>query len=267
MDTVTEMTNQRNPRRCLPVGFIAAIVAFLLIVPTASAGMLLDAGFKGVYENNITGSSADIGKQGDYYTVASVSFGGYKVIGNRTFAFLRGNAEGYLYRRYSDLDAAIIGVSSGIYKEFNSVVSASAILTVKRGEYKGEGRSSTAYGSVFNLKQQITPKMWIKESYEFEKNVAASGIFSYLGNMPGVQAGYAVTPKTTAMLGYSYLYRSYNDPEGFRDIFHTISFGVVRAIIKKVYLNGSYDRQYVSTNLPGSNHTNNIFSLGVSYSY
>ncbi len=54
-------------------------------------------------------------------------------------------------------------------------------------------------------------------------------------------------------------------PVGF--IAAIVAFGVVRAIIKKVYLNGSYDRQYISTNLPGSNHTNNIFSLGVSYSY
>ena len=229
--------------------------------------MLMDAAVKGVYEDNITGSSADIGKEGDYYTAVSASVGGYKDVGRRTFAFVRVNAEGYLYGKYSELDAAIAGVSGGVYKVFSPDVSASALLLIKREQYKGEGRSSTAYGGILNLRQQVHPRVWIKESYEFEKNAAASGIFSYEGHLPGIAVGYTVAPKTTATLGYSYLYRTYDEPAGFRDIFHTVSFGLTREILKKVYLNGSYDRQYISTNLPGTSHTNNIIGLGVSYSY
>ncbi len=261
------MTKQGTRLSCVFAVFIAVIAALFLSPHPSSAGILMDAGFKGVYEDNITGSSADLGKEGDYYTAASASIGGYRNIGRGVFAFMRINAEGYLYGRYSELDAAIAGVSGGFYKVFSPVVSASAIVLIKREQYKGEGRSSTAYGGILNLRQQVHPRIWIKESYEFERNAAASDIFSYEGHLPGITASYTIAPKTTALLGYSYLYRSYNEPAGFRDIFNTLSLGMTREILKKVYLNGSYDRQYISTNLPGTSHVNNVFSLGVSYSY
>ncbi len=246
---------------------IVFMLSSLLFVPATSAGLLLDAGIKGVYEDNITGSAADIGKKGDYYTVLSASFGGYKGIGSGTFAFLRANAEGNLYRRYSDLDVAVFGMSGGVYKEFNTVVSVAGALSIKRENFKDYERSSVAYGGILNLRQQIYHGFWIKEGYEFEKNVAESGIFSYEGHLLGVWTGYSFAPKTTATLGYSYLHRTYEEPAGYKNIFHTFSLGLIREIVKKVNINSNYDRQYISSNLPGANHINNIYILGLSYSY
>ncbi len=254
--------------RNILIGIIVSVVSSLVFASGASGGLLLDASLKGVYESNITGAASDIGKNGDYYTVLSASLGGYKGIGGNTFLFLRANTEGYIYRRYSDLDAAIIGMSGGIYKEFNNTFSAAGSIGIKKENFfKDSERNSTAYGGVINLKQQVYPRLWIKEGYEFEKNKADFDIFSYDAHLIGIWTGYSVMPKTTATLGYSYLHRTYEEPSGYRNIFHTFSFGLTREIIKKVSVTGSYDRQYISANLPGANHIDNIFALGLSYSY
>ena len=251
----------------ISIGIMVSMVSSLLFVSVASGGLLMDSGLKGVYESNITGSASDIGKNGDYYTVLSASLGGYKGIGGDTFVFLRANGEGYLYKRYSDLDAAIIGMSGGVYKEFNNILSATGTLSIKRENFKDSERNSTAYGGAINLKQQVYPRLWIKEGYEFEKNKAEFDIFSYDAHLFGIWTGYSILLKTTATLGYSYLHRTYEEPAGYRNIFHTFSLGLTREIARKVAITGSYDRQYISSNLPAANHIDNIFALGLSYSY
>ena len=227
----------------------------------------MDAGLKGVYEDNIIGSAADVGKKGDFYTVLSASLGGNKRIGEGTFLFLRANAEGDLYKRYSDLNSAIVGMNGGVFKEFNRVFSATGSLTIKRENFEDSQRSSNAYGGLLNLRQQVHPSLWIKEGYEFEKNKACSSIFSYEAHFLWVGMGYSILPKTTATLGYSYLQRTYEEPAGFRNIFHSLSLGLTREIAEKVSVYGNYDRQYVSSNHHAATTINNVYSLGLSYSY
>jgi len=246
---------------------MVSLVSFLVFASAASAGLLLDAGLKGVYEDNIVGSAADVGKKGDFYTVLSASLGGNERIGEGTFLFLRANAEGYLYKRYTDLNVAIVGMSGGVYKEFNSVLSATGSVNIKRENFEDSQRNSNAYAGLLNLRQQVHPDLWIKEGYEFTKNKADSSTFSFEEHLLWVGTGYSILPKTTATLGYSYLRRTYEEPAGYRNIFHTLSLGLTREIARKVSVNGTYDRQYISSNHHAATNINNVYSLGLSYSY
>lgn len=265
---ISEMTKYRVKwDYCVFMSIMVSVLSLLLFATTASAGLLLDVGLKGVYEDNIVGSAADVGKKGDFYTVFSASVGGHKGIGDGTFLFLRANAEGYLYKRYTDLNAAIIGMSGGVYKEFNSVLSATGSLNIKSENFKDSQRSSNAYGGLLNLRQQVHSNLWIKEGYEFAKNKADSSTFSYEAHLLWVGMGYSIMPKTTATVGYSYLRRTYEEPAGYRNIFHSLSLGLTREIAQKVSVYGNYDRQYISSNHHAATLINNVFSLGLSYSY
>ncbi|MCL5022421.1 MAG: hypothetical protein M1497_03480 [Nitrospirae bacterium] len=231
------------------------------------SALLLDIDFRGVYEDNITASAADIGRKGDFYTILSASGGGYTEVGQGTYLFIRGDAAGYLYRKNSDLNAVIIGARAGIHRKFSDVVSAEVALGGARKEYKETGRSSSALGGSFEVRQQLTSRFWIKEGYAYENNNASSDIFSYQGHLLGLWTGYLVAPKTMINLGYSYLYRKYEEPADFRNRFHTISAAIAREVARKVYAYAGYSRQYNGSNIPDTANTNNIYTLGISYSY
>lgn len=248
--------------------FLAVLlVTSLCLVHDAMAGLLLDLEVKGVYEDNITGSAADIDKQGDFYTITSASAGVYRGAGGGTFLFLRGEAAGYLYREYNDLNAVIVGFSAGAYREFSGSVSGEATLRIKRKQYSETGRSSNSLSGVLGFRQQVLPNLWIKEGYEFEKNIAGSDIFSYEGHLLGLWSGYSISPKTMATISYSYLVRTYEDPPGFRNTFNTFSFGITREVLKKIYVSAGYYRQYNSSNTHETSHADNIYTLGILYSY
>ena len=83
----------------------------------------------------------------------------------------------------------------------------------------------------------------------------------------GLWTGYLIAPKTMINLGYSYLFRKYEEPADFRNKFHTVSVGITRELAEKIYLNAGYYRQYNGSNIPGTSHTNNIYTLGVSYNF
>ena len=68
-------------------------------------------------------------------------------------------------------------------------------------------------------------------------------------------------------LGYSYLTRKYEDSSGFKTKSHTVSVGVVRELIKKVYVNIGYDRQFNDSNVSNTDYKNNIYTIGVTYSF
>ena len=246
---------------------VVMLLSGLVFTSKAWSELILDAGAKGIYEDNINGSPVDADKKGDFYTVLSAGIGGYTEVTDNTYLFLRGDAANYLYSKYDDLNATIAGISAGVYKELGDILSAQIALKGKIKEFKGEPRDSNAYGGTFELKQKITPKFWIKEGYEYERNDADSALFSYKGHSVGIWSGYLINPQTMVNLGYSYLTRKYDDVSGFKTKFHTVSVGMVREIIKKVYASIGYDRQFNDSNVSNTDYKNNIYTLGVTYSF
>ncbi len=243
---------------CLFVMLLSGIV----FTSKASGGLILNVGVKGTYEDNISGS--DVDKQGDFYTTLSASVGGYTKVADETFLFLRGDIANYLYSKYDDRNASIFGVSAGLHKKLGDALSAQIAIKSKLKEFNEEPRDSSSLGGTFELKQQLTPKFWIKEGYEYENNNANSAFFNYRGHSVGIWSGYMISPETMLNIGYSYFTCKYEDASGFRTKSNTISVGAVRELVKKVYLNLGYDRQFTVSN---TDYNNNIYTVSVTYSF
>jgi predicted porin len=61
--------------------------------------------------------------------------------------------------------------------------------------------------------------------------------------------------------------RDYDQPSGFKVTAHTISLGLSYELVKKWFLNAQYDHQASDSNVPGTNTTDNMFSIGLRYGY
>jgi hypothetical protein len=134
-------------------------------------------------------------------------------------------------------------------------------------QYGDSQRNSSAYGTSITLKEKLNASFCLKEGYVFEKNDANSAFFSYNGNSFNIWGGYLVLPKTTALLGYNYLVRDYDEPVGFKITANTISMGLEYEFREKWFIGLQYDHQASDSNVIGTNTSDNIFSLGVRYSY
>lgn len=244
-----------------------AVFVWLIAASRASGEVNASIDLKGVYEDNITGSAADVGKGGDFYSVINASLGGDYGIGAKTYLFFKGDAGGYLYSKYTALNAIVVGINGGVYKDFTDRLAVQLTLKGKKKEFKDSRRSSVSYGGSIEAKEQISPRFWLKQGYEFEKNDADNALFTYRGHFLGAWAGYMVFPKTTLTGGYSYLSLKYEEPSDFRNEFHTVSVGISREVMKKINLYGNYYRQFISSSASEKSRANNIFSVGIGYTF
>jgi hypothetical protein len=184
-----------------------------------------------------------------------------------TSLFLMGGAQHTSYSSFTRFDFTIGGLSTGIYKEFGDVFSGKLAINGAIKNYQDSQRNSTAYGATLNLRERLTPIFWLRETYDYEQNNADSPLFTYTGNSGSIWAGLSAMPGTTFLLGYNYLVRDYNEPSGFKVTASTISLGVEHELVKKWYIDARYDHQISDSNVPGTNSTDNIYSIGFRYSY
>lgn len=268
------------------------IILFLILSfsSKASGGLILDLGFKVVYEDNLlgypaesrkigttmgsrgmlTGAQMNMGSQnmsgsettsGDFYTVLTASIGHYSDI-NDFRIFLTGDGEAYLFNKYDNLNFSIVGISTGIYRGFSNIFSGQLALKGMLKDYKDQ-TDSNAYAASLIFKEQITPLLWIKEGYEYEKNNSNSPSLNYDKHLFSLWAGYVITEQTTINLGYNYLIRIFDNSTKVR--FHTISTALVFDLTKNISTNIGYDYQIVDSD--ASDFRNNIYTFGVTYHY
>ncbi len=246
--------------------------AFLLCVLAAAntswAAFLFDAGIKAAYEDNINGSPADAGRVGDFYTTLFVAAGGYRVVTEeKTYAVLRGGIERYSYNKYNELNAVIGTVSAGLYHISGEVLTSYITVKAKSKDFEDNNRDSRSLGAVVEFKQRLTDAFWLKEAYEYEWNDARSSLFTYGAHSAGIWAGITAAPRTFFGLGYSYLYRRYDDASHNTSQSHTISAAVEYKLSRRVYVSAGYDRQFSDVSSPAATYTDNIYTAGLTYSY
>ena len=272
--------------------------------PAIHAEIYCNAAIKGVYEDNVVGLLSD--KRGGYagmpgatggpmmsvvgvmgpgsgmgppYTGSSstsnsdtsvdlfADFGVSKAIAQDASLFLTGSAEHTSYSSFTQFNSTIGGLNAGLNKEFRGMVAAKFAINGLLKRFGDSQRDSSAYGASFILKETQSPLFWLKEGYAYEKDHADSALFSYSGNAVSLWAGYLLLPKTTVLLGYSYLVRSYEEPSGFKVTANTVSAGLEYKFMEKLSVEGQYDHQASDSNLPGTSTTDNLLSLGIRYSY
>jgi len=219
-------------------------------------------------KNNYTGpSSGSSHSPGDFSATLFAEAGGYGDVGMDSAVFAKGFASHTAYNTYTDLDATIAGVSTGVVTKFSSSVSARAAVLAKIKRFGDSARDSNAYGGNLSLKEKLTPAIWLREFGELEKNSADQSVFSYTGSTIGIGAGYAFTKEIFATIGYSYLVQKFDDPSVGEMDTHTAFLGAEWALNKNWAVVGEYDLQLSKDNATATSATNNIFSLALRYGY
>jgi hypothetical protein len=222
----------------------------------------------GPNQNRYTGSSSGSSQSpGDFSATLSAEAGGYWDVGMDSAIFAKGFASHTSYNTYTDLDATIAGVSTGVVTNFSSSISARAAVLAKVKRFGDGARDSNAYGGSLSLKEKLTPSLWIREFGEFEKNNADQSVFTYTGSTLGVGAGYAFTRNIFATFGYSYLAQKFDDPSVGEMDTHTAFLGAELTLNKNWAVGGEYDLQISKDNATGTSATNNVLSTAVRYRY
>jgi hypothetical protein len=224
-------------------------------------------GGMGSGHNRYTGAGSSTQSPGDFSATLSAEAGGYQAVSKSSEVFAKGFAEHTSYDTYTDLDATIGGVSTGINMGLSDIVLLRAALLGKIKRFGDSQRNSTSYGGTLSLKEKLTPELWIREFGEYEKNNADNATFSYAGTTVGVSAGYSLSPKALANVGYSYLVERYNEPSGAEIQTNTVFFGAEYTLQKSWSIAGEYDLQLSKVTATGTNNTDNIVSAALRYSY
>lgn len=288
----------------VPLLIMAMIMlGFLFFPATGQAGLILDAEIRLTYEDNVVGilsdqNSGQIGmvsasamqavslgglgggknlytgmttttsaSPGDFSGTVSAAIGGYADVFSESSIFIKGFAEQTSYEAYRDLDATIGGVSTGITTQLSKSISARFSLIGKVKHFQDSQRNSNSYGGVVNLMEKLTQDLWLRQFAEYEKNMADSSIFSYAGTKAGISAGYGLTGKTVAAIGFSYLVQEFDEPAGAELRTGTAFLTVEQALSRTWFLSAEYDLQTSRDGTSGTKATNNIYSLALRYSY
>lgn len=247
---------------------LIGVLLFLFPAEGVAARLILDAGAKAVYEDNITGSVEEVGKQSDFYTAVFASLGASKDLDDGlTSVFVQADASGYAFSDNTDLNSTIVGLSAGASRKLADIVTGRATLKLQGKDFDDSRRDSSSFGAAIELREELSHRLFLRQGYEFETNSADSDFFSYDSHLLGASLGYYVNPRTLLTAGYYFLTTEYDEPAGFQNDFHTLSVGVVRKIFDKVYLRGGFDHQFISSSASGEESDNNILALGISYSY
>jgi hypothetical protein len=295
------MPNHRPLFSVIDICFV--IFIFLGLVPKAQAGIFYNVEVKGIYEDNVIGLLSDkrggtagvttapgpgmmsamsmttMGGQTPQYVGSNTqsnsdtSINLFADLGNSlriaedTLFFVAGGVQHTSYSTFTQFDSTIAGLSTGINKGLGDITTARFAINGAIKRYNDSQRNSSAYGANLSLKERLTPSFWLKESYDYEKNDATSSFFSYQGNAASIWAGYLAVPRATVFLGYNYLVRNFDQPSDFKVTAQTISLGLEWELMRKWYFDAQYDHQISDSNVPGTNTTDNIYSIGLRYSY
>jgi hypothetical protein len=203
----------------------------------------------------------------DFYATLAAEAGGYKDLGTDVSVFAKGFANHSSYDYYTDLDATIGGIGTGVVLSVTDKITAGATLAGKIKRFGESQRDSTAYEGTLSLKEKLLPSLWLREFGNYEKNDAEAAVFSYAGTRIGISAGYTPARRTLLTAGYNYLVEKYEEPSGFEIKSNTVFLGAEQTIGTGWSVAGSYDLQISKENFTGSSTTDNIFSVALRYSY
>ncbi len=211
--------------------------------------------------------SATTTSPSDYYATLSAEAGGYTDLGTDVSVFAKGFANHSSYNYYTDLNATIGGVGTGVILSVTDNITAGATLVGKIKRFGESQRDSTAYEGTLSLKEKLLPSFWLREFGNYENNHAEAAVFSYTATKIGISAGYNPAVRTLLSVGYSYLVEKYEEPSGFEIKANTVFLGAEQTIGTSWSVSGEYDLQISKENFTGSSTTDNIFSVALRYSY
>lgn len=239
------------------------------LVSQAHAEFTLNAGAKLTHESNVNGSPTDTNRDSDTYGTLSASVVYYTALDAAKSRYFIGQVGALtsIYNKYDNLDNTLLVASAGLYQQLSPTWSG---LVTGRGftrNTKQNARDSDGFGATLEVKNQLTPTLWIKGVADYENSDANLNAFSYTGKTLGVSLGYLPMQSTFVNVGYSHAKRDFDTATSFKTTAKTLYADVTQQLAKNWYLNGGYAYQRNDSNIAGTDYNNHIVSLGVNFSY
>ena len=258
----------------LPAVFGVPILAGVLaaLAGPAQAEVTLNAGARLSHDNNVNGSPdtpTKANQRSDSYLTLNASAVYFTPLdaGQTRYFIGQVGASSSAYNTYSNLDSSMLVASAGLWQQLSPTWTGQVTGRGFTRNTKQTDRDSNGFGGTLEIKNQLSQTVWVKGVADYEDSKANLGMFSYTGETYGVNLGYLPLQDTFVNLGYSHTRRDFKSATPFISKSQTLFVEVSQRIAKNWYLNGGYAYGRNDSNIVGTAYTNNVFSLGLSFSY
>lgn len=235
----------------------------------AHAEFTLNAGAKLTHESNINGSPTSTNRESDTYGTLSASAVYYTALDPAQTSYFIGQvgALSSIYNKFDSLDNTLLVASAGLYQQLSPAWSGQVTGRGFTRNTKQNARDSDGFGATLEIKNQLSPTLWIKGIADYEDSEADLNAYSYKGKTLGLNLGYLPMQSTFVNFGYSHVKRDFDTATSFNTTAKTVYADVTQQLAKNWYLNGGYAFQKNDSNIAGTDYNNHIVSLGVNFSY
>ena len=260
---------KRNLKKHVRLASTAVLLAGALASAGAQAEVTLNAGLKLTNESNINGSPVKSARLSDNYTTLNASAVYYTPLDSAQTTYFIGQvgALASAYSKYDSLDNTALIASAGLYRQFSSSWSGQVTGRGFNRDTKQNDRDSTGWGTTLEVKNQLTPTVWIKGVADYENSKANLRPFSYTAQTMGLSVGFLPLQNTFASLGYSHNTRKFDTAAVFKTTSQTYFVDVTQRLAKNWYLNGAYAYQDNDSNIARTDYTNHILSAAINFSF
>lgn len=248
---------------------LAAIAGSLLVLLAgpARSEVNVHTGVKLSHDSNVNGSPTN--KQDDFYLTGHVSGVYFTPINEDRTRYFIGQLglSATKYNKYRSADSSSLLASAGLWQQLGETWSGQATARAFLRETRQDQRDSTGWGATAELKKQLDEKWWVKGIADFEDNSANASTFSYTGQTYGLGAGYMPRTSTFVNLGYNYTNRDFKGAVAFETRTHMLFAEITEKLRENLYLSVGYAHARNKSNFPGTNYSNNIWSIGLNASF
>lgn len=258
---------EKTKHRVRQAGVVFLAGALTAVV--AQADVTVNAGARLNYDSNVNGAPNDSSRLSDTYTSLNASAVYSKALDRAQTAYFIGQA-GVLanrYNKYDNLDNTALVASAGLFKQLSSSWSGQVTGRGFNRDAKQDARDSTGWGTTLEIKNQLTPTVWVKGIVDYEDSNANLNSFSYTGKSLGLNIGYLPRPNTFVSLGYNRAILDFKTSAAFRTTSDAYYVEVTQKLTKNWYLNGTVAHQNNDSNIAGTAYNKPMVSLGINYSF
>lgn len=238
-------------------------------VGSAQAEVAFNAGARTGYDSNVNGVARDADEEADRFVSAASSLVYYTALDAAKTTYFIGQigAISNHYDRYDVLDNSALILSGGLYRQLNA--NWSGQISVRGGQRRAEqsARDTGSVGSTVEIKNQLTPQLWVKLVGDIEDAEADLDYFSYTGTSVGLMLGYRLLANTFVNGGYIYTQRDFATAADFETQTDTYFVEATQRLSEQWYLSGSYALKDNRSNISATDYENHVLAVGINFNY
>lgn len=254
----------------ITTSFCSALLAALPV--SAQADITFNAGARMSHDNNVNGSPdtpTKANQLSDNYLSLNTSAVYFTPLDAAQTRYFIGQVGAFSssYNKFGNLNSSMLVASTGLWQQLSPIWSGQVTGRGFTRSTKQSDRDSSGFGGTLEIKNQLSPTLWVKGVADYEDSKANLGTFSYTGKTYGVNMGYQPREKTFFNLGYSQAVRDFKSLAPFRATTQTLFADASQQLAKNWYLNVGYAFARNDSNVAGTAYTNHMLSAGLSFSY